>query len=114
MRAMLEELTRWGDNPQVQIFVGGRTSSDLYDLDALHSMAATNPWLQVVSVLEDDPAVVDAEHGTLAEVVTRHGAWADRDVLVAGSPAMIRATVSRMLVAGTPLDRIRYDPFTLD
>jgi len=27
---------------------------------------------------------------------------------------MIRSTVSRMLVAGTPLDRIRYDPFTID
>jgi hypothetical protein len=27
---------------------------------------------------------------------------------------MIRATVSRMLVAGTALDRITYDPFTLD
>ena len=34
--------------------------------------------------------------------------------LVCGSPAMIRATVSRMLVAGTPLDRIKYDPFTMD
>ncbi|MGH3913044.1 MAG: globin domain-containing protein [Pseudonocardiaceae bacterium] len=114
MRAMLEELTRWGDNPQVQIFVGGRTSSDLYDLHALCSMAATNPWLQVVPVLEDASEAVEAEHGTLGEVVTRHGTWADRDVLVAGSPSMIRATVSRMLVAGTPLDRIRYDPFTLD
>jgi NAD(P)H-flavin reductase len=54
------------------------------------------------------------EHGTLADVVTRFGSWPDRDVLVCGSPAMIRATVSRMLVAGTPLDRITYDPFTLD
>ena len=54
------------------------------------------------------------EHGTLADVVTRYGAWADREVLVSGSPAMIRSTVSRMLVAGTPLDHIRYDPFTLD
>jgi hypothetical protein len=27
---------------------------------------------------------------------------------------MIRSTVSRMLVAGTPLDHIRYDPFTMD
>ena len=52
--------------------------------------------------------------GTLADVVTRYGAWAGHDVLVCGSPAMIRATVSRMLVAGTPLDRIRYDPFTVD
>ena len=54
------------------------------------------------------------EQGTLADVVTRYGAWADCDVLVSGSPSMIRSTVSRMLVAGTPLDRITYDPFTLD
>jgi hypothetical protein len=35
-------------------------------------------------------------------------------VLVSGSPAMIKATVSRLLVAGTALERISYDPFTLD
>ncbi|MQA17200.1 MAG: flavohemoprotein [Pseudonocardiaceae bacterium] len=114
MRAMLEELTRWGDNPNVTLFVGGRGRDDLYDLDALNTMTATNPWLSVVPVLEEAPGVPGAEHGTLADVVTRHGAWAEHDVLVCGSPAMIRATVSRMLVAGTPLDRIKYDPFTLD
>ena len=54
------------------------------------------------------------ERGTLADVVTRYGAWADHDVLVSGSPQMVRATVSRMLVAGTALDRITYDPFTVD
>jgi len=114
MRAMLEELTRWGDNPDVRLFYGGRTRDDLYDLDALNSMTAINPWLTVVPVLEEDPTASIAEHGTLADVVTRYGAWAEHDVLVCGSPAMIRATVSRMLVAGTPLDRIKYDPFTLD
>lgn len=114
MRAMLEELTRWGDNPAVQLFVGGRTRDDLYDLDTLNTMTASNPWLTVVPVLEDDPSAFGAEHGTLADVVARHGAWAEHDVLVCGSPAMIRATVSRMLVAGTPLDHIKYDPFTLD
>jgi hypothetical protein len=35
-------------------------------------------------------------------------------VLVSGSPGMVRSTVSRMLVAGTSLDRIIYDPFTVD
>ena len=114
MRAILEELTRWGDNPNVQLFVGGRTHGDLYDLDTLTAIAATNPWLTVIPVLEEDHAVAAAEHGTLADAVTRRGAWPDHDVLVCGSPAMIRATVSRMLVAGTPLDRIKYDPFTLD
>ena len=65
-------------------------------------------------MLETEADAATMEQGTLADVVTRYGAWADRTVLVSGSPAMIRSTVSRMLVAGTPLDRITYDPFTLD
>lgn len=114
LRAILEELTRWGDNPEVTMFIGGRTRADLHDLDTLTTMTVTNPWLTVVPVVESYPRMAGIEHGTLADVVTRCGAWPDRDVLVCGSPAMIRATVSRMLVAGTPLDRIIYDPFTLD
>jgi NAD(P)H-flavin reductase/hemoglobin-like flavoprotein len=114
MRAMLEELCRWGGNPQVNVFFGGRTPGDLYDLDTLFAMAATNPWLKITPVVESEPAPTGAEQGTLADVVTKHGAWNEHDVLVCGSPGMIRSTVSRMLVAGTPLDRIKYDPFTLD
>lgn len=112
MRAIVENLSHWGENPHVHLFYGGRESTDLYDVDYLLDLAAVNPWLTVVPVLETDTA--GFEHGTLADVVTRYGAWEDRDVLVAGSPGMIRSTVSRMLVAGTPLDRITYDPFTLD
>jgi NAD(P)H-flavin reductase/hemoglobin-like flavoprotein len=114
MRAIIEDLAQYGDNPRVHLFYGGRTREDLYDLENVQRVAMSNPWLTVTPVLENDPGAVGAEHGTLAEVVTRYGAWEERDVMVSGSPAMIRATVSRMLVAGTPLDRIQYDPFTLD
>ncbi|OLF05158.1 globin domain-containing protein [Actinophytocola xanthii] len=113
MRAIIDHLAKWGENPRVQLFFGGRVRSDLYDLENLHALAASNPWLTLVPVLESDHAY-GAEQGTLADVVTRYGAWEDHDVLVSGSPAMVRSTVSRMLVAGTPLDRITYDPFTLD
>jgi NAD(P)H-flavin reductase len=114
MRSLLEDLAQWGENPRVHLFYGGRAEDDLYALDDLHQLASTNPWLTVVPVLEQNPGSRNAEHGTLADIVTKYGAWADRDVLVSGSPAMIRSTVSRMLVAGTPLDRISYDPFTID
>lgn len=114
MRAIIEDLSRYQANPRVHLFYGGRTPEDLYNLRSLQQAANTNPWLTVTPVLEHDPEAVGAEHGTLADVVTRYGAWAERDVLIAGSPAMLRATVSRMLVAGTPLDHIHYDPFTLD
>jgi NAD(P)H-flavin reductase/hemoglobin-like flavoprotein len=114
MRAIIEQLAKYGDNPRVQLFYGGRVREDLYDLDHLQQITATNPWLSVVPVLETEPKTAAVERGTLADVVTRYGAWAEHDVLVSGSPQMVRATVSRMLVAGTALDRITYDPFTVD
>jgi NAD(P)H-flavin reductase/hemoglobin-like flavoprotein len=127
IRAALMQLAEQGANRRTTVFVGGRKREDLYDLPTLRTLSYDNPWLDIVPVLEelDDHAGADtlstlatgaggAEYGTLADVVTHYGAWHDHDVLVCGSPPMIRATVSRMLVAGTPLDRIRYDPFTLD
>ncbi len=114
MRSIIEQLAKYGDNPKVQLFYGGRVRSDLYDLDHLQQMTSTNPWLTVVPVLEAETRNANVERGTLADVVTRYGAWTDHDVLVSGSPQMVRSTVSRMLVAGTALDRITYDPFTVD
>jgi NAD(P)H-flavin reductase/hemoglobin-like flavoprotein len=115
IRALLEELTQGTGQPRTQVFVGGRTWDDLYDFAPLRRLSYGNTWLDVIPVVErDDTGEGGAERGTLADVVTRYGAWAEHDVTVCGSPAMIRSTVSRMLVAGTPLDRITYDPFTLD
>ena len=87
MHAIIDEMAQWGENPRVHLFYGGRTREDLYDLDNLQRIATTNPWLTVVPVLESDPGVRGVEQGTLADVVTRYGAWEDRDVLVCGSPA---------------------------
>jgi NAD(P)H-flavin reductase/hemoglobin-like flavoprotein len=114
VKALLEGFGRQQQAPRTQVFVGGRTWEDLYDFPALRKLSYSNPWLDVIPVVETDDGASGAEKGTLADVVPRYGAWADHDVIVCGSPAMIRATVSRMLVAGTPLDRIQYDPFTMD
>ncbi|TDC93791.1 flavohemoprotein [Saccharopolyspora aridisoli] len=114
LRAIIDDLAQYGENPRVQLFYGGRTRDDLYDLENLRRIAMHNPWLTITAVLENDPNFDGVEHGTIADVVSRYGAWEGWDVLVSGSPAMIRATVSKMLVAGTTLDHIRYDPFTLD
>ncbi|RZT89113.1 NAD(P)H-flavin reductase [Pseudonocardia sediminis] len=114
MKALLDEVRRRPNPPRTQVFVGGRTWEDLYDFTALRKLSYSEPWLDVIPVVETEEEASGAETGTLADVVTRYGAWADHDVLVCGSPSMIRSTVSRMLVAGTPLDRITYDPFTMD
>ena len=49
--------------------------------------------------------------GRLVDVVTGYGSWADRQVLVSGSPDMIRATVRGMVAAGTPREAISFDRF---
>ena len=115
IKALLEELTTRNRAPRTQLFLGGRTWDDLYDINAIRRLSYDHDWFDLVPVVERDHGEQGgAERGVLADVVSRHGAWAGHDVLVCGSPNMIRATVSRMLVAGTPLDRIRYDPFTVD
>ena len=115
IRALLEDLARGDGQPRTQVFIGGRTWDDLHNFAPLRRLSYDNPWLDVVPVVErDDAGNGGAEIGTLSDVVTRYGSWADHDVTVCGSPTMIRSTVSQMLVAGTPPDRITYDPFTLD
>ncbi|GAA4819890.1 hypothetical protein GCM10023201_01520 [Actinomycetospora corticicola] len=113
-RALIEQLMIDGSDRKVALFVGGRTWSSLYDIDTLRRMAQDNPWLTVVPVVEEDGRRYGAETGTLGEVVARYGAWADRQVVVAGSPPMVRSTVSAMLDAGTPFMQIHYDPYHTD
>ena len=109
-RALIEQIMLDGSDRKVTLFVGGRTWESLYDVDTLRRMAQDHPWLTVVPVVEDDGSRHGAETGTLGQVVARYGAWADRQVVVSGSPAMIRSTAAAMLEAGTPFTHIHYDP----
>ncbi len=113
LRAVIDDLAHRGKQPGVRLYFGGRTVDELYNLQELQQVAKQNAWLTVIPVTEDGSAPEGAK-GTLADVVTGHGAWRNHDVLVAGSPAMIRSTVSRMLVRGTTFDQISYDSFTTD
>lgn len=94
------------------VFLGGRVPDDLTVLDRLRALADEHPWLAVAAVCENDPLDESTLPGTLPEAVLRGGDWSSHDVLLSGSPAMIRATAAALLVDGVPLDRITYDPFT--
>jgi NAD(P)H-flavin reductase/hemoglobin-like flavoprotein len=112
--ALVEQLTGLERPPRTQVFVGARTEDDLYALPGLRRLSNAHPWLSVVPVAEHRGDAAGVEAGTLADVVTRYGAWPGHDVVVCGSPAMTRNTVAEMLVAGTAPERIQHDPITLD
>ncbi|MFJ9782002.1 globin domain-containing protein [Amycolatopsis sp. NPDC101161] len=111
--SILDDLAHWKRNPPVHLFFGGRRPEDLYALDDLRRLTAVSKWLTVTPVTEEG-AVLGGDRGTLAHAVTQRGEWQDHDVLVSGSPPMIRATIAKLLAAGVELERIRFDPFTLD
>jgi NAD(P)H-flavin reductase/hemoglobin-like flavoprotein len=108
IKAMIDEMTRWNTARKVTVFFGVRRADDLYDMGALHRIAALNRWLTVVPCVSDDSSFI-GEHGTLADVVARYGAWKDHDVFVCGSPDMTRATLSRLHDIGVPEGRISFD-----
>jgi NAD(P)H-flavin reductase/hemoglobin-like flavoprotein len=111
--AILDDLSRWKRNPPVHLYFGGRRPDDLYALEHLRRLAATSKWLTVTPVTEEG-ALAGGDRGTLAHAVTQRGTWKNHDVLVSGSPPMIQATIAKLLAAGIDLERISYDPFTMD
>ncbi|MGV0700600.1 FAD-binding oxidoreductase [Mycolicibacter sinensis] len=127
LRAIIMDLTRWGVNPRVHLFFGGRYPCELYDLPTLWQVAAHNPWLSVTPVSEyardpdwaaDYPDVTPPrglhvrQTGRLAEVVTRYGSWSDRQVLICGGSEMTRATAAALITKGAPAQRIQHDPLS--
>lgn len=127
LRTLIMDMTRFGVNPRVHLFFGGRFPCDLYDLPTLWQIASTNPWLSVTPVSEyrtDPPWAVDypdptpprglhvRQTGRLPEVVTRYGSWSDRQILICGSAAMTAATKAALIAKGAPPERIQHDPLT--
>lgn len=124
LRAMIIELARRVDAPQVHLFYGARYPADLYDLSFLWQIAATNPWLTITTVVEDetDPwwstpsehdQTIELERmqGQLADAVLAYDRdWTDHQVLLAGSPEMLATTRRRLLIAGIRASLMQHDP----
>ncbi len=96
-----------GRRRSVTLYVGGRTSRDLYDLRDLETLRLAYPSLTVIPVTEyelDCPGRV----GRLPDVVWTHPSFRDCEVYVAGPAAMISAT-ARALSRRVPGDRMHHD-----
>jgi NAD(P)H-flavin reductase len=110
IKAMVEELTRYNRTRWVHLFFGAKDREDLYDLPELNRLAARYPWLSVLPACSDDVGFV-GEQGNISDVLARYGPWADHDFFVAGSAAMVRATLRTLAELQVPSVRIKYDTF---
>lgn len=127
LRTLIMDLSRFATNPRVHLFFGARYGCELYDLRTLWQVAAHNPWLSVSPVSEynsdptwaaDYPDVSPPrglhvrQTGRLPDVVTRYGGWSDRQILICGGPAMVRATKAALVAKGAPPEHIQHDPLS--
>lgn len=124
LRAQLMEMGQRGVNPRVHLFLAGHSPCDLYDVHNMWQLSLSNPWLTVIPVCESEtdpwwnsqpapeppPGMHHRLIGPIGEVVAGLGAWSDRQVQIAGSPAMINATRRALIAGGTPADQIQTDP----
>ncbi len=127
LRSLIMDLSRYAENPRVHLFFGARYRCELYDLPTLWQVASHNPWLSVSPVSEysrdpswaaDYPDVTPPrglhvrQVGRLPDVVTKYGGWGDRQILICGGPAMVRATKAALIAKGAPPERIQHDPLS--
>ena len=127
LRSLIMDLSRYAVNPRVHLFFGARYRCELYDLPTLWQVASHNPWLSVSPVSEysrdpswaaDYPDVTPPrglhvrQTGRLPDVVTKYGGWGDRQILICGGPAMVRATKAALIAKGAPPERIQHDPLS--
>ncbi|MCV2491778.1 FAD-binding oxidoreductase [Geodermatophilus sp. YIM 151500] len=110
VKALVDQVARYGPERRVDLFVGARTEERLYDRADLERLDKEHPWLTVTLAVSDDK-YSPLEQGDVGDVVQRHGPWRSRDVYVAGTGPMVDDTVARLVGSGLPPDRIRTEVF---
>jgi NAD(P)H-flavin reductase len=110
IKALVDQIARFGPARRADLYIGVRIEDQLYDRTELRRLEQENPWLSVTVAVSDDKES-SLEHGDIGDVVARHGPWNSRDVYVAGPPAMVEDTVSRLLAGGLRQERIRAEVF---
>ncbi|ALC06849.1 hypothetical protein CDES_12525 [Corynebacterium deserti GIMN1.010] len=121
LRSFMFELMNQAAPPRLHFFVGADYPGELYELMGMWNFAAASPWLSVVPVSEHDEDAwwVQATEaskpprglhlhqvGSMADIVTQAGAWADRTVLIAGPEAWAKNVRRAMIRRGTPAAQI--------
>jgi NAD(P)H-flavin reductase/hemoglobin-like flavoprotein len=109
MKAMIEQLARTGER-RTHLFFGARTVREMYDQAALDALAASHPWLSIVTVASEDERWTGPQ-GLVGDIVVGSGEWPGYDCYVCGSPAMVEATVKKLQAHGVPDKRIRFDEY---
>ena len=116
--ALIEQQADFAAQRDVVLLWGMRHRTDFYAMDTIRKLVNRMPALRVrlVAALTDDTTMtgerLSFEVGTLVEVMSRDiTLLADRDVYIAGPPAMLREIAHAMDSWAVDRRRIHIDSF---
>jgi len=109
MRAIVEALR---DQParRTTLIVGGSTPDDLYDDEALTRIAASARWLRYLPTVENGWGWV-GETGRAVDVALRQPALDEAEILICGSPAMTRDTITALVAGGVRPEQVLTETY---
>ena len=108
IRALVEESARSGNRRRMEVFVGARTSDELYGLDDMLRFAQRNHWLNVRAAVSDEDIL--GLSGSLPQVLAEFGPWYRHDAYLSGPAPMVTAAADILTRTGVPRSQIRHDP----
>lgn len=110
LKALLEDVAREGRGRQVTLVTGAHNPDDLYDQEALITLATGHDWLSVL------PAVTGGQPGrsgdTPARVALTFADCHQRHIFICGSDPMVTDTIRELTAHGVPPARLHYEGFT--
>ena len=110
LKAIVMQIARLADPPDVRLYLGARRIEGLYDLPDLEKLAAQAPCLTVTPCVSNDPDY-QGECGPLPDVVARSGSWTGRDAYLAGPTPMVEGTAAKLAAQGVPQTQIHVEDF---
>lgn len=115
IKAIVEAIvgeTRQGKRRSVTLYIGARSTSDLYDMRDLATLRLAYPALTLVPVAEAPDLEAAGKTGRLPEIIRTHPSFRETEIFVAGPAGLISAT-RKALAARVPADRFHHDPLDL-
>jgi NAD(P)H-flavin reductase/hemoglobin-like flavoprotein len=109
MKAIIDQVSRNGRRPTTAFF-GAKTIREAYDREAFEALGEQHHWLDARTVISDD-VQWPGRKGLVGEVAADEGDWAGHDAFVCGSPAMVEASVKRLIAVGVPEAQIKFEEF---
>jgi NAD(P)H-flavin reductase/hemoglobin-like flavoprotein len=113
LRALIEQLDGRRQRRNIDLYFGGRSEDELYDLPALRRLQDRNRWLSVVPVVErgTSPGLAIGEP---AQVAVAHRHWRGTEVYVCGSGEMVATSLDVLAGAGIDLRSVRRETYSYE